>query len=123
VDRPSARTQRHTRALRDVAYLIEARIQLMPNAKTNSAKYRDQFRRRVRSGRCFMVPYLGCREFPAWFGPPDRSEKPINVTQELGPMLLAIDYSADGSGRGTPRFFDAVLERGVVRVPNLPLTW
>src|SRR5713226_8066404 len=39
------RAQRHTLALRDVAYLIKADIVLKPHATDDIAKYRDQFRR------------------------------------------------------------------------------
>lgn len=114
---PSDRAQRHTLALRDVAYIITAQIQLRPHADADPAKYRDQLRRRVREGRCFITPYLGCREFTCAFGEPDGSEKPIDLSDELGPMLLDLDYASDRSGRGRPRFFQARLERGVLEVP------
>ena len=65
------RAQRHTLALRDVAYLIKADMALAPHATEDIAKYRDQFRRRVNRGQCYHQPYLGCREFVASFGPPD----------------------------------------------------
>ncbi len=119
--KPKNRTQRHTLALRDVAYVIHAQIDVDPRCGDNPAKFRDQFRRRVAKGRCFARPYLGCREFAADFGAPDGSERPIGRTEDLGPMLLDLDYAADGSGRGTPRFFAARLERGVLRVPPRPL--
>lgn len=112
------RTQRHTLCLRDVAYLIRADVVPKPSAGDDPAKYRDQFRRRVREGRCFATPYLGCREFSACFGVPDGTERPIDLTEDLGPMLLDLEYLADGSGRGTPRFFQARLERGILRVPD-----
>ena len=115
------RTQRHTLALRDVAYVIHAQIEVKPDVADNPAKFRDQFRRRVLKGRCFARPYLGCREFAADFAPPDGSERPIDLTEDLGLMLLDLDYADDGSGRGTPRFFAARLERGVLRVPPRPL--
>ena len=110
-------TPRHTLALRDVAYVIRAQILLKPGVAHDVAKYRDQFRRRVPAGRCFARPYLGCREFAASFGPPDRSESPIPVTDDLGMMLLDLDYAADDSGRNVPRFFHAYLEQGVIRYP------
>ena len=115
------RTQRHTLALRDVAYIIHARIDTKPGVADDPAKFRDQFRRRVAKGRCFARPYLGCREFAADFAAPDGSEQPINRTEDLGPMLLALEYADDGSGRGTPRFFTARLEGGVLGVPPRPL--
>lgn len=115
---PADRTQRHTLALRDVDYLIRAQIELKPGVQEDVAKYRDQFRRRVRDGRCFSTPYLGCREFSAQFAEPEGGEKAIDLTEDLGPMLLDLRYEPDGSGRGTPRFFQARLERGVLRVPT-----
>ncbi len=114
------REQRHTLALRDVAYVIRAQVAVKPGVDADPAKYRDQFRRRVQAGRCFGQPYLGCREFSAFFGPPDGTEAPIARSEDLGPMLLDLDYAPDGSGRGTPRFFQARLEGGVLRVPARP---
>jgi CRISPR-associated protein Cas5d len=116
-DASADRAQRHTLALRDVAYLIRAQIRLNPGVSDDIAKFRDQFRRRVRNGRCFSTPYLGCREFSAFFAEPDGSEQPIDQTEDLGPMLLDLDYAADGSGAGRPIFFDARIERGILKVP------
>ncbi len=120
-DAAGDRAQRHTLALRDVAYLITAQVRLRPHADADPAKYRDQFRRRVAAGRCFATPFLGCREFSATFAEPDGSERPIDLTDNLGPMLLDLDYAPDGSGRGRPRFFEAQLVDGVLRVPARPL--
>lgn len=116
------RTQRHTLALREVAYMIRAQLEVQPGVGANVAKFRDQFRRRVAQGRCFTQPYFGCREFAASFAPPDGSERPIAISDELGPMLFDLDYASDGSGRGTPRFFAALLEKGVLRVPSVAPT-
>jgi CRISPR-associated protein Cas5d len=116
-DASADRAQRHTLALRDVAFVIRAQIEVKPGVDEDPAKYRDQFRRRVQAGRCFAQPYLGCREFAAFFGPPDGTEVPIERSEDLGPMLLDLDYAPDGSGRGTPRFFQARLVRGVLPVP------
>jgi CRISPR-associated protein Cas5d len=113
------RAQRHTLALRDVAYIIQAQIALRPHVDADPARYRDQFRRRVQQGRCFATPYLGCREFAASFAPSDGQEQPIDVTDDLGAMLYDLEYAADGSGRGTPRFFPARLTRGVLHVPRV----
>lgn len=113
------RAQRHTLALRGVDYVIRAQIILRPEVEADAAKFRDQFRRRVDQGRCFATPYLGCREFSASFRNPDGSEKPLDLTDEVGPMLLDLDYDTDGFGQGKPRFFNARLEHGVLRVPAL----
>ncbi len=112
------RTQRHTLALRDVDYVIRARVELQPGVDDHPAKYRDQFRRRVRKGRCFSRPYLGCREFAARFAEPTGKERPIPRTDPLGRMLYDLEYRADG--RGTPHFFRAGLEHGILRVPPPP---
>jgi CRISPR-associated protein Cas5d len=118
-DATADRAQRHTLALRDVAYVIRAQAYVNPGVGEDVAKYRDQFRRRVREGRCFSTPYLGCREFSASFRDPDGTERPVDVTDDLGMMLHDLEYAPDKSGRGRPRFFQARLERGVLRVPKL----
>lgn len=117
-DASANRAQRHTLALRDVAYVVRAQLLLQEGVDDDIAKYRDQFRRRVARGRCFATPFLGCREFSASFSEPEPDDTPIERSEALGPMLLDIDYEPNGGGRGTPRFFEAVLEGGVLRVPN-----
>lgn len=118
-DATDDRTQRHTLGLRDVAYIIRAQLHVHPDAREpDPAKYRDQFRRRVRDGRGFATPYLGCREFSAFYSEPSPEDVPLaDLTGDLGPMLLDLEYRPDGSGRGQPRFFNARLEQGVLRVP------
>jgi CRISPR-associated protein Cas5d len=110
------RAQRHTLALRDVAYVIRADIVLRSHADADVAKYRDQFRRRVQKGQCLHRPSFGCREFTADFCDPDGSERPIPVSTDLGQMLGEMAY---GSGsRAWPIFFHAMLEQGVLQVPE-----
>lgn len=109
------RAQRHTVALRDVAYVIRA--QVVPNDPTvDPARYRDQFRRRVERGQCFSRPYLGCREFSADFAPVDGAEQPIDWTADLGRMLF--DFRFEGPGKATPIYFEARVDRGVLKVPQ-----
>lgn len=112
------RAQRHTLALRDVAYVISAEVEVKSGIAEDAAKYRDQFRRRAERGQCILTPYLGCREFVANFTKPNGDEHPIAWSGELGRMLFDMDYAPEGDGRGTPRFFSARLERGVLRVPQ-----
>ncbi len=112
------RQQRHTLALRDVCYIISADVTLRTDVQEDPAKYRDQFRRRVARGQCYHMPYLGCREFTANFGEPDGSETPIEWDGALGMMLFDLAYVPDGSGFGTPRFFPATIEHGIMRVPQ-----
>lgn len=111
------RAQRHTLALRDVAYRIDAQPVLRDHADKDIAAYRDQFRRRVTRGQCHIRPCLGCREFAANFADPDDAEKPIAFTGDLGQMLFDLRYDPQ-AGRADPVFFDAQLEDGVLRVPQ-----
>lgn len=115
-DDSNNRAQRHTLALRDVAYIIKAEIELNSRADADIAKYQDQFRRRVEKGQCAYRPYLGCREFSAEFSPVDGGERPISLTDDLGRMLGDFDYKADG--RITPVFFEAKLDNGILKVPR-----
>jgi CRISPR-associated protein Cas5d len=114
------RAQRHTLALRNVSYLIRAEIQLTGKGTDPITKYREIFLRRVHKGQCFHRPYLGCREFAASFGPAEGNEQPIDLEDDLGLVLLDLDYANDRTGRGTPRFFRAGLRHGILRVPPNP---
>lgn len=129
------RAQRHSLCLRDVAYLIKADIELKPHANAHPAKYRDQFRRRVKRGQCHHQPYLGTREFSAFFGEPDESDRPINHSDDLGLMLFDMEFSPVASsstltylahdssgakvtqGAAKPKFFRARLDSGILRIP------
>ncbi len=110
------RTQRHTLGLRDVVYIIHADAVLRDHATDDVAKYRDQFRRRLDKGQCYHRPYLGCREFACDFSKPDGSEAPIDMTADLGYMLLDIEYTKTGM---TPHFFRAEINQGVIEVPEV----
>lgn len=117
-DATEDRAQRHTLALRDVAYRIRADAVPRPGTTDDPAKYRDQFRRRVTRGQAHHQPYLGCREFAAYFGEPDPAQRPIERSDDLGLMLFDLDYAPGGQGRAQPRFFPAQLDQGVVRVAD-----
>jgi CRISPR-associated protein Cas5d len=111
------RSQRFSVCLRDVDYLIFADANPKPGIGENHGKYRDIFRRRVERGQCYHRPALGCREFAADFGPPDDAPNPIDWTADLGLMLHDMDYSP-GKPPYHPRFFEAIVEGGVMRVPD-----
>jgi CRISPR-associated protein Cas5d len=117
-DSTGDRAQRHTLALRDVAYLIKADVVLREQPAADAAKYRDQFRRRVQRGQCFATPYLGTRECAASFGPADGSERPITSSEGLGRMLFDVWFPTGADDRGQPVFFDAELREGVLHVPS-----
>ncbi len=129
------RAQRHTLALRDVAYIIKADVAVKTHSRNNEMAYRDQFSRRVAYGKCYHMPYLGCREFTAFFDETDGSEKAIDLTDDLGLMLFDQIITEDPKGkvlykhhdskghdikrgRAVPKFFSARLEQGVLKVPS-----
>lgn len=116
LDITEARTQRHTLGLLNPAYLLVAEVVLRPGTTDDPAKYRDQFRRRVERGQCYHRPYLGCREFAAWFAKPDGSEQCQPLNEPLGLMLLDVEYHGQAQP-GNPRFFPAELVDGVLHVP------
>jgi len=110
------RTQRHALLLRDVAYVIHGDIVLQGHATDDIAKYRDQFRRRVVRGACAHRPYLGTREFSAFFGPPILDEELQGGDLTIGPMVRSIAYPESSLA---PSMFDAVLEQGRLAIPPL----
>lgn len=115
------RQQRAATLLRDVAYVIEARFDII-EGEDNPGKHLDQFNRRARSGQCFHRPYLGCREFPADFALVEEPDYPMPACElpedqrnrPLGYMLHDIDFENDM----TPGFFNAQMNEGVIEVPR-----
>jgi CRISPR-associated protein Cas5d len=114
------RQQRAGLFLRDVDYVIHARIELTDRAGAddNPTKFQEMFLRRAEKGQCFHRPYLGCREFAAAFTPITNGEPlpvPIQETRELGFMLYDLDYSG---AELMPLWFRAQLQNGSVTVPQ-----
>ncbi len=77
----------------------------------------DRHHRRVAKGQCFHRPYLGCREFAAFFGPADDADPSCAEVgkRDLGWMLQDIDYDAGME----PRFFRAEMDNGIITVPAI----
>jgi len=114
------RQQRAGLFLRDVAYRVHADLEFFtdrdPGAHAN--KYYEMFERRASRGQCVNQPYLGCREFAAYFRlvtDPATEPAPIDETRELGFMLHDLDFTQAADPQ--PRFFRARLENGAVSVP------
>jgi len=115
----SDHTPRNTLALRNVAYVIRA-LPVPFNPETDAAKYRDQFRRRVRNGQCFAPPFLGCREFVARFEEPTEADRAIDLDMEIGRMLHSIVPVPGAEDIKRPRFFNASVKNGVLAIPQEP---
>jgi len=132
-----ARQQRAATILQDVAYVIEARFELIDHGDPVE-KHFNIFKRRAEKGQYFHHPYLGCREFPCDFswidGPIPESE--LTGEQDLGYLLHDMQFAPTegkqydalcghtGERRNiTPHFFRANMIDGVIDVPPLePIT-
>ncbi len=129
------RQQRASLILKDVEYLIRAEMVLASHAEGPLAKYVEQGRRRIERGRCHHRPYLGTREFAAWFEPASGKETPVPLDLDLGTTLFDIAYRENPSrkeltfhrhgpmgveevaGYAEAIFFPASLKGGVLQVP------
>jgi len=113
------RAQRNTVALRDVDYLVEARLHLTDRAgpEESVTKFVEMFRRRLAKGQGYHQPYLGCRECIADVIEPAGDEKAIAHSADLGVMLWDILFNVDGNGTNRPVYFRARLIDGVLHVP------
>lgn len=135
LDVSAARQQRAAMVLRDVRYGIEAHVEVLAaeGGPSPEAKHLEMFKRRASRGQYFHHPYLGVREFPAEFSLVDAFEgspKELSGERELGYMLNDIEFTPSKNGgviesnegrrvSAIPRFFQAVMRDGVIRVPPL----
>lgn len=110
------RQQRATLLLRDVEYVIEAHFELteLAGEADTAEKHYNMFLRRAKQGQCFHRPYLGCREFPAYFALTETiPDSPLLGERDLGWMLLDINFANDMQ----PEFFRAHMVDGTIEVP------
>jgi CRISPR-associated protein Cas5d len=132
------RQQRAGMILKDVRYGIEAHFEFLGSSEAHdlndntSMKHREMFMRRASRGQYFHHPYLGTREFPAYFEPVEAfpsCHQELKGEIELGIMLLDFDFIPDRRGHVVdghsgarldvqPRFFAATMRDGVVAVPR-----
>ena len=132
------RQQRASLLLKQVEYLIYANLRLASHANAPLPKYLSQFERRLDRGQCHHTPYLGTREFAAWFQPVNGTETPQPWDQDFGTMLFDLAFREDAhrqeltfhrhgpqgerrvrvaSGYAEALFFSARLEQGILQVP------
>ncbi|MDD4465518.1 MAG: type I-C CRISPR-associated protein Cas5c [Dehalococcoidales bacterium] len=128
-DDTKGRTQRQTIALKDVQYRLHAYIHPWPGFESRLPAFEAQFRRRASQGKCVYQPYLGCREFPAFFEfvIPNEGHKQAlsDLNLDIGLMLYDVfDLSApgkplDSSKNESPSIslFRAKVEKGILVVP------
>lgn len=137
------RDQRNTLLLKDVHYLIYAKLHFMPRweRKTsknplidkeeedllrrdeNPGKYNAMFERRAKKGQCFNTPYFGCREFSACWKyidtEVDTLPAPLSATKggnrDFGLMFYDWSYTTPDN---KALFFNAIMRNGVI--DNIP---
>lgn len=123
-DADSQRTQRQTMALKNVRYRLHAKILAWPRFRDRLQGLEAQFRRRASRGQCFYQPYLGHREFPAFFELVEvgvHLSSPITWSANLGVMLYDVfDLSRPGTSQSGPfiTLFRAMVRDGVLIVPE-----
>lgn len=105
------RQQRAAMVLKNVDYVIEAHFDLTGKDNSDPGKHLAIFERRVKKGQCFHRPYLGCREFPAYFSWCDNIPRSqLSGRQDLGFILHDIDFQDNM----TSHFFRAVMHNGTI---------
>lgn len=107
--------QRAALVLKNVRYIVKAHFDITSKANEtdNPGKFQDILKRRLQRGQCYHTPYLGVREFPAFFRIWDNKEKVPTAykgEKDLGYMLYDMDYQ--GENGIEPMFFHAVLQDG-----------
>ena len=141
------RQQRAAMILRDVRYGIEAHVEVLKSTDDHGdpiahaeAKHLEMFKRRASRGQYFHHPYLGCREFPAFFRlladdePFDKPPEELRgLSKSLGYMLWDMEFRPSSRGsviesnsgqrlEAIPRFFQPHMINGVIEVPLLDET-
>ncbi|MFB6224831.1 MAG: type I-C CRISPR-associated protein Cas5c [Candidatus Paceibacteria bacterium] len=123
VDQDKHRQQRASTVLRDVAYIIEAHFKLTDKSgcDDSTGKHLDIFNRRARRGQTFHSPYLGVREFPAFFQLLEDEESLPNPHQslsgekDLGYMLHDFTFGSEI----IPHFFRPTMKDGIIDIPDI----
>ena len=123
------RQQRASLLLKNVAYRIYADFIMTDKAgkDDNYKKFAEMFARRAKKGQCIYQPYLGCREFSAFFEwielddqyqpiLTDSQLPPIQQTQDFGYMLYDMDFSDHSNPQAM--FYHAQMTDGLIRIPS-----
>jgi CRISPR-associated protein Cas5d len=104
-----SRTQRSNLILRDVAHIIEADM----NAdRCYLSDYVAMFNKRLSRGACYAQPFFGIRDYSAYFEEPNGEE--VSFYNNTGEKNLGLILGGFETTTMTPRFFNAVMNNGVV---------
>ncbi len=125
------RTQRQTMALTNVAYRIYAKIIPRSGFENKIQALNAQFVRRASNGKCIYQPYLGCREFPAFFELLDENKlgnDPLPIDMDnLGWIIYDVfdldniynpqDWNTDNHNLSIS-LFKPIVKNGVMNIPD-----
>jgi len=123
-DDKSCRQQRQTMALREPKYRIHAHIVARPGFEKSLIAFDRQFERRAKQGKIFVMPCMGCREFPAFFEYIENArdaKPPADVNHDVGYMLYDVfDLRKVNDEFAKPyvSVFKAEITNGVLKVPE-----
>lgn len=110
------RTLRSNLVLRNAAYNIHAMIRVKGDVDAHVKKYVEIFNRHIDQGACKGTPYLGLKQYMAYFDHVDPEEVPLQKTANLGSMLLKLRRVGDKQVK--PLFFTAEMVNGRIKVPQ-----
>ena len=92
----------------------------IPHPDESPDKYFTIFERRASQGQCFTQPYLGTREFSAFFklvNPASVNTVPIQESRDFGIMLYDMDFEGNPE-RPQAMFYRCRMENGIITVPE-----
>ena len=117
----TGRTQRQTMALRAVRYRLHAEAVLYEEDRATRLSIERMFERRARGGQCMRQPYLGCREFSAFFElVSDATKPPVKINEDIGWMtydLFDLSQPNPSTARASASVFYARIQHGVLEIP------
>lgn len=108
--------QRNSQILKNVHYVVDAHFEMTEGARKtdNPRKFESIINRRINRGQCRLMPYFGCREFPAYFRlwDDDKDIPTIPDSNDFGYMLYDMDYS--NPDKIVPLWYHAQMVNGVI---------
>lgn len=121
VDISEERTQRNNTLLIKPHYYVHFSI-IPYDTQENTKSLDEQFARRAKSGKYYYHPYMGCREYPAFFryieSEKNKIHKPILITMDLGPMIHSLfDLSKPDQIEISKTYFNAEINNGIMIIP------
>ena len=124
IDRSKDYTQRSSLVLKDVRYIIEAHF-IITNSSIpdiNPGKITGITSRRLEKGACYKQPYLGCRDYPAYFKKaeivPDCPPE-LKGDRDLGYMLYDLEFpEMTGDNKIRRLSFRARMQDGFIKIPT-----